>query len=525
MKISKFIGLLCFAIFFSSQKGQAQNTLHLDGLNDRVHLGNVYNFNLDQKFSVEAWVKVGPSTGISQIISRFDANYRGWGFQINPDNNPQTPPNEEGVINFYLSHDWNLGSLLFIDGTTNIRDNQWHHVAVTYDGSGTAPGVQLYVDGVAEGFPAPNFFIQGAVTTNNAATLIGALDLNGAPIEHFAGNIDELRVWNIDRTAEDIVLFRDTEIDCLPQNNLLGYYKFNQGISNGNNLGVTNLIDASDNNNNGTLTNFALTGNTSNWSNQQPIGDQSNLFCECYGPHSYCTASGFDVDDVYTNSVSTIKFDNINSSANDGYDDFRGTAIEMVAGSNEVIKVTRVTSGFDAGTGIWVDWNQNGIFEQSEQIMDLYGSAAVAGILFTVPNSALSGHTRMRVITEKNNHPNACGDFNDGEVEDYCVVVRKLSVGETPGTIESPHSSMPFPNPASIGYQVTTTTTSPIVSILLVNSRTGQTFPLSVTTTQTSATGGIESTLLLPTSLFIGLYNLVLLTQDGTLYSDNLNVR
>ena len=49
---------------------------------------------------------------------------------------------------------------------------------------------------------------------------------------------------------------------------LVAYYKFNQGVANGTNAGVTTLNDLATTvggANNGTLTNFALTGTTSNW--------------------------------------------------------------------------------------------------------------------------------------------------------------------------------------------------------------------------------------------------------------------
>ena len=46
---------------------------------------------------------------------------------------------------------------------------------------------------------------------------------------------------------------------------LLRYYKLNQGIASGNNTSITNAIDESGNNQDATLTNFGLTGNTANF--------------------------------------------------------------------------------------------------------------------------------------------------------------------------------------------------------------------------------------------------------------------
>ncbi len=46
---------------------------------------------------------------------------------------------------------------------------------------------------------------------------------------------------------------------------LVTLYNFNQGISGGNNVGLMTLVDSGTNGLNGTLNNFTLNGNSSNW--------------------------------------------------------------------------------------------------------------------------------------------------------------------------------------------------------------------------------------------------------------------
>ena len=82
-------------------------------------------------------------------------------------------------------------------------------------------------------------------------------------LQPFAGVIDEIRIWDVART--------DCEISCnitttytSTQNNLVAFYKFNQGTAGGSNTTVTTLNDSAGTNN-GTLVNFALTGAASNW--------------------------------------------------------------------------------------------------------------------------------------------------------------------------------------------------------------------------------------------------------------------
>ena len=54
-------------------------------------------------------------------------------------------------------------------------------------------------------------------------------------------------------------------LDPTGQYGLVALYHFDQGTVGADNSGITTLIDASGNANNGTLNNFALTGATSNW--------------------------------------------------------------------------------------------------------------------------------------------------------------------------------------------------------------------------------------------------------------------
>ena len=81
--------------------------------------------------------------------------------------------------------------------------------------------------------------------------------------------IDEVRIWNIARTESEINNNISSELS-LPQTGLVAYYKFNQGISGGNNSTETNLTDETGDNN-GTLSDFALNGTNSNWVTESTV--------------------------------------------------------------------------------------------------------------------------------------------------------------------------------------------------------------------------------------------------------------
>lgn len=113
---------------------------------------------------------------------------------------------------------------------------QWVHVAGTYDGT-TA---KLYVNGTLVNSANPP---AGGFTANTGQLRIG----NDA--ESIIGQVDEVRLWNVVRTQEQIANNRYTEL-TLPQTGLRSYWRFNEssgdaaadlcGNSNGTLLNMSN---------------------------------------------------------------------------------------------------------------------------------------------------------------------------------------------------------------------------------------------------------------------------------------------
>ena len=82
--------------------------------------------------------------------------------------------------------------------------------------------------------------------------------------ELFTGSIDEVRIWNKSLCQGEIVAMMNGEI-ATTATNLLANYHFNQGTAGSKNSTITNLTDVAGSAYTGTLTNFALSGGTSNW--------------------------------------------------------------------------------------------------------------------------------------------------------------------------------------------------------------------------------------------------------------------
>ncbi len=120
-----------------------------------------------------------------------------------------------------------------------------------------------------------------------------------------------------------------------------------------------------------------------------------------------------------------------NSGDNNGYN-FNDNSFTLNIGQNYPFTLTPGFDGqaLDEYARIWIDLDQDGVFNSSELIYDQ--GVANSGIVngnFTIPTNATLGKTRMRVQMAYQGYgssalPNVCGDFTSGEVEDYCIEIK-----------------------------------------------------------------------------------------------------
>jgi len=226
----------------------AQNALDFDGTNDAVNCGTGNALNITgYALSIEAWIY--PTAWKTQIfegtivIKENNANNTGFMFRAGAG----------GKLNFAIGGTSGGWSELT---TANIvlDTGKWQHVVATYDGS----YMRLYLDG--NQIDSLSYTIAIGSSSGTPLT-IGYHPTYG---RNWQGRIDEVRVWNKTLSLAEIKANANDEF-CYTQAGLRAYYKFNHGTASGNNTNITNLVDYSGNNNNGTLSNFALSGATSNW--------------------------------------------------------------------------------------------------------------------------------------------------------------------------------------------------------------------------------------------------------------------
>ncbi|HEY2953268.1 MAG TPA: LamG-like jellyroll fold domain-containing protein, partial [Verrucomicrobiae bacterium] len=201
--------------------------LQFNGVNQRVDINGGGSLNLVGNLTVEAWINraaVGVQHSVFEKFGAANSGVGGYDLRISGDR-----------VQFEVRDDG--GRAVTVTGATAIPANTWVHVAGHWDGA----NLRVFVNGAQDGILANN----RPPRAGNTLARIGARgDDAGTP---FNGQIDEVRVWNVARSAAQINANRNT---CIPGNagGLAGYWRLDNGAG-------AIATDSSPNGNNGTLIN------------------------------------------------------------------------------------------------------------------------------------------------------------------------------------------------------------------------------------------------------------------------------
>jgi RHS repeat-associated protein len=173
--------------------GDADASVSFNGASTGVRVPDVgyLDFEKNQPLTLEAWIKT-TATGAVVLVSKINndpgCNCNGYEMYL-----------DAGVLRLILAGNGGFLNWVVVRGTTLVNDNQWHHVAATSTGSGTAAGTTLYVDGV----PETKVVDVDALTTpilNDAPVTIGSRQGNYP----FTGSIDEAAIYPVSLSPDRI---------------------------------------------------------------------------------------------------------------------------------------------------------------------------------------------------------------------------------------------------------------------------------------------------------------------------------
>jgi len=206
-QIINFLFLSLF-FFFSQVSLHGQNKcLHLDGNNDYLIIEKSDKLKFNDCFTIEAWINSYNNVRWHVIFAMWndETRQRSYNFQV-----------YDGASRFFVTPNGNQPWYQIWSGSF-IPLKEWHHVAVTFNGT----EMQMYLDGIKSG--ASISYNKGIFNSNTDVT-IGAVANEAC---WFEGLIDELRIWSRALQEKEINKKMNCELKG-DEPDLILYYNFNQ---------------------------------------------------------------------------------------------------------------------------------------------------------------------------------------------------------------------------------------------------------------------------------------------------------
>lgn len=280
------------------------------------------------------------------------------------------------LVNGKFVHYMYDGNMRTLVSPINVEVNQWHHVSIFVKAN---QFMGINVDGNVNYLPTT----VGTPWNGLTEFRFGGSAIN---VGDFNGKLDEVRIWDRTLCSDEILHYSNCEVS-FPTTGLRSVFHFNQGIDGADNTGADSLF-ADNSSLVGTLVNFGLNGNTSNWDDEGVIATGS----ACGNFTANCNAN-------------SLNFDGANDFANAG----QNVLFNITTGTIEAwIQTSDAGSGY---RGIVSKINAYGIFLK-DNVLTTYDWTNAS---FHSAGPALNDYMWHHIaIVFKNGVPNGSGLYVDG---------------------------------------------------------------------------------------------------------------
>lgn len=258
----RYTGYLTNVAFFDAELSSGQVTtlfndtasafthqgITLNGSDEYVTMGDQpeLDFAETDSFSISMWLRWTEAHDGHPVVKALDSGtFRGYFVAVQ---------SSGGEITWFLRNTVTTDQVAVETTAGGFGDGRWHHVVVIYDGSTSASGMHIWVDGVDQ--PLTTLFdTLSATISTTAPFVLGAR--NGAEF-FFNGQIDDVAVYDSELTsAQVLTIFNKGVPSDLtvngPTANLVGYWLCGDGDTS------PTLTDNSSSGNDGTMTNMDVT--------------------------------------------------------------------------------------------------------------------------------------------------------------------------------------------------------------------------------------------------------------------------
>ena len=200
-----------------------QRALQFNGTTDYVRLPSSTSLtSFGSQITVEAWVKVSSYGGM--IMASGNENEYALAVRV------------DGKLGVTLKHVNTQPNAEFV-GKSTLSLDTWYHVAFTYNDSVES----ILINGIVDTSVAASGTVSTSQYTENISIGAYSFDNYTQHNTYLNGILDDVRIWNVGRTATQIQNGMNSELSG-SESGLVGYWKFND-----------NVTDSSPSGNNGTV--------------------------------------------------------------------------------------------------------------------------------------------------------------------------------------------------------------------------------------------------------------------------------
>ena len=213
----------------------------LGGIDDYVSCGDANNLSFgdgssDSPFSISAWIKPDVAARF-RIIFKYGSTLKEYFMQVAGGSKLQVGF-KDSINNASIGR----------NGNTTIPTASWSHVVMTYNGSGAATRIKVYLNGVLD---------NGSTTGTGSYTAMSntsqPLEIGRFTASYADGHIDEVAVFNTELSASDITTIYNSGVpnDLTGTSGLVSWWRCGDGDT------APTLTDNGTGGNNGTMESFS----------------------------------------------------------------------------------------------------------------------------------------------------------------------------------------------------------------------------------------------------------------------------
>jgi len=204
-----------------------------DGVDESINAGVAFDFGRTDTFGFSGWIKVSSVSGTDSFFSNQDNSSGGIGIDFYVDS---------GRLRFVMDS----GTGFSVDVSSPVSSvlvDTWYGVGFSSSGSGTAAGVEIYINGVAQTKTVNSDTLASNSISSGTDLFFGA---SGGTTDFYGGRIDDYQLFNYEPTSANFLdIFNDGFVKA-PSLSPISHYKQGDGDTFSSNWTVFDSVGSFD---------------------------------------------------------------------------------------------------------------------------------------------------------------------------------------------------------------------------------------------------------------------------------------